>query len=56
MLRGLKMIVLAFKPISDAEAMRMNLDGPQPPKRKRGARVWERVEEYWKCLQIGQQQ
>ena len=34
MLRMLKQIVLAFKPISDYEAMQMRLDGPQPLKRK----------------------
>lgn len=32
MLRWLKKLVLAFKPISDAEAMAMNLNGPTPPK------------------------
>ncbi len=34
MLRLLKQLFLAFKPISDAEAMQMNLNGPQPPKRE----------------------
>ena len=30
----LKQLVLAFKPISDAEAMQMRLDGPQPPRQR----------------------
>lgn len=34
MIRFLKAIVLAFKPTSDAEAVRMNLNGPRPPEKK----------------------
>ena len=33
MLRFLKALVLAFKPVTDAEVMAMRLDGPQPPKK-----------------------
>ncbi len=42
MLRVLKQLLLAFKPVSDAEAMRMNLDGPTPPKRTR-PNPWKEV-------------
>lgn len=56
MLRFLKMLFLAFKPISDEEAMAMNLNGPQAPKRDRHPSVWRRVGDYWKCMQINQQQ
>lgn len=56
MLKFLKMLVLAFKPISDAEAMAMNLDGPQAPKKRTERGVWRQVGDYWKCLQIGPQQ
>ena len=34
MLRLLKQLVMAFKPISDAESMKMNLNGPQPGKKR----------------------
>ncbi len=34
MLRFLKELVLAFKPLTDAEVMQMRLDGPQPPKKQ----------------------
>ena len=47
MLRLLKQIVLAFKPISDAEAMRMNLGGPNPPKEPR-PNPWHEVDKLFK--------
>ncbi len=34
MLRFLKELVLAFKPVTDAEVMAMRLDGLQPPKKE----------------------
>ena len=34
MLRLLKEIILAFKPLSDAEVMQMNLNGPQATKKE----------------------
>ncbi len=47
MWRFLKQLVLAFKPVSDAEAMRMNLDGPTPPKRERPD-PWKEVGEFFR--------
>lgn len=52
MLRFLKMLVWAFKPISDEEAMQMNLNGPQAPKKKHERGTWEQVDDHWKSLQI----
>ena len=34
MLRFLNELVLAFKPLTDAEVMQMRLDGPQPSKKE----------------------
>ena len=53
MLRFVKMLVLAFKPVSDEEAMQMNLNGPQAPKKRRECGAWEQIDERWKSLQIG---
>ena len=55
MLKFLKMLVLAFKPISDAEAMAMNLNGPQVPKQHQKRGVWRQVDDWWKSVQINQQ-
>lgn len=47
MFRLLKRLVLAFKPISDAEALQMNLSGPKPPRRKKTS-IWKEVDKLFK--------